>query len=112
MSDHGFTRCDGEFEVIGEDLNMSTMGIVQMTLAELWKAPDISRELALLDAHYQNSMKNKEDKQMLAIGTKVIVRTCNDYNGRYTGRCHLGRHQESRQQGRRLLVRGKQCHAL
>lgn len=86
MSDHGFTRCDGEFEVIGEDLNMSTMGIVQMTLAELWKAPDISRELALLDAHYQNSMKNKEDKQMLAIGTKVIVRTCNDYNGRYTGK--------------------------
>ncbi len=86
MSDHGFARCDGEFEVIGEDLNMSTMGIVQMTLAEPWKAPDISRELALLDAHYQNSMKNKEDKQMLAIGTKVIVRTCNDYNGRYTGK--------------------------
>lgn len=34
MSDYGFARCDGEFEVIGEDLNMSTMGIVQMTQAE------------------------------------------------------------------------------
>ncbi len=86
MSDHGFTRCDGEFETIGEDLNMSTMGIIQITQAQPWKPPDISRELALLDAHYQNSIKAKEDKHMLPIGTKVIVRTCNDYNGRHCGR--------------------------
>lgn len=44
MSDYGFARCDGEFEVIGEDLNMSTMGIVQMTQAEPWKAPRVEAQ--------------------------------------------------------------------
>lgn len=29
MNNHGFTRCDSEFETIGEDLDMSTMGIAK-----------------------------------------------------------------------------------
>lgn len=83
MSNHGFTRCDGEFETIGEDLNMSTMGIVQQ--AKNHVMPDISRELALLGM-VDNFNTTKEDKHMLPVGTKVIIRTCDDYHGRHCGR--------------------------
>lgn len=93
MSDHGFARCDGEFESIGEDLDMSTMGILYQAERPTPLQTDISRELALLEAHYKKSIKAKEDKHMLPIGTKVIVRTCNDYNGRYSGRVGTVRKQ-------------------
>lgn len=81
---HGMIRCDDEFEAVDQDLDMSTMGIVQGNRP--YVMPDISRELALLDARLQESIKNKEDKHMLSIGTKVIVRTCDDYHGRHCGR--------------------------
>lgn len=81
---YGMVRCDNEFEVVGQDLDMSTMGIAKGK--QPYVMPDISQELALLDAHLQKSIKNKEDNHMLPIGTKVIVRTCDDYHGRHFGR--------------------------
>lgn len=81
---YGFVRCDSEFETIGQDLDMSTMGIVKGI--PMYQMPDISRELMLLEEQLKFSAKGKEDKRMLAIGTKVIVRTCDDYNGRHCGR--------------------------
>lgn len=80
---YGMIRCDDEFEVIDQDLDMSTMGIVQRS--QPYVAPDISRELVLLDAHFKNSAKNKEDKHMYPIGTKIYVRASDDYQGRYSG---------------------------
>lgn len=81
---YGFVRCDSEFEAIGQDLDMSTIGIVKGI--PMYQMPDISRELMLLEEQLKFSAKDKEDKRMLAIGTKVIVRTCDDYNGRHCGR--------------------------
>lgn len=81
---YGFICCDSEFEAIGQDLDMSTMGIVKGI--PMYQMPDISRELMLLEEQLKFSTKGKEDKHMLAIGTKVIVRTCDDYNGRHCGR--------------------------
>ena len=81
---YGFVRCDSEFEAVGQDLDMSTMGIVKGI--PMYQMPDISRELMLLEEQLKFSAKGKEDKHMLAIGTKVIVRTCDDYGGRHCGR--------------------------
>lgn len=81
---YGFIHCDSEFDAIEQDLDMSTMGIVKGI--PMYQMPDISRELMLLEEQLKFSAKGKEDKHMLAIGTKVIVRTCDDYNGRHCGR--------------------------
>ena len=81
---YGMVRCDGEFEMVDQDLDMSTMGITKGN--QPYVMPDISRELALLEEQLKFSTKGKEDKHMLAIGTKVIVRTCDDYGSRHCGR--------------------------
>lgn len=81
---YGFIHCDSEFDAIEQDLDMSTMGIVKGI--PMYQMPDISRELMLLEEQLKFSAKGKEDKHMLTIGTKVIVRTCDDYNGRHCGR--------------------------
>lgn len=122
---YGFVRCDSEFEAVGQDLDMSTMGIVKGI--PMYQMPDISRELMLLEEQLKFSAKGKEDKHMLAIGTKVIVRTCDDYGGRHCGRVgmvckHFAKDkkvgvmfegdQEHRKQGRHLLVPGRQPDAL
>lgn len=44
---YGFVRCDSEFEAVGQDLDMSTMGIVKGI--PMYQMPDISRELMLLE---------------------------------------------------------------
>ena len=61
---YGFVRCDSEFEAVGQDLDMSTMGIVKGI--PMYQMPDISRELMLLEEQLKFSAKGKEDKHMLA----------------------------------------------
>ena len=60
---YGFVRCDSEFEAVGQDLDMSTMGIVKGI--PMYQMPDISRELMLLEEQLKFSAKGKEDKHMI-----------------------------------------------
>ena len=78
-----FIRCDDEFTKIEEDLNMTGFGTTKVKpfgVPVEYTPPDISKELAMLERYTQKGEK------MVKEGTKVIVRTCKEYDGRLTGK--------------------------